>query len=176
MPLVTHHGARLAADLAPRQHLGVEVVHHDLCLEADGVVVALDKAPQLALRLAGVELRVVLDRLGELVVALHRRVVLQHVQDEAFLDGLLHGVAVEGVVLGRAVGLRLRVAEDFQRLVLGGGGKGEVAGVGQQPARRHEAVDLVLERLPRRPPGRPRRAPASLPRWCARLGWSAPRR
>ena len=125
-----HHGPRLAADLALREHLVVEVVHHDLGLEADGVVVPLDKAPQLLLGSFGVELRVVFHGLGELVVALHRCVVLQHVQDEALLDRLLHGVAVEGVVLDGAVGLRLRVAEDFQRLVLGGGGEGEVAGVG----------------------------------------------
>ena len=39
--------------------------------------------------------RVVLHRLGQLVVAGHRRVVGQHVQDEALLDRLLHGVACE---------------------------------------------------------------------------------
>ena len=45
IPLVTTHRPRLAADLVPRKHLLVEVVHHDLGLEADRVVVALDEAP-----------------------------------------------------------------------------------------------------------------------------------
>ena len=102
-PVGDHHRPRLAADLVLGQHLLVEVVHHDLGLEADRVVVALDVAPQLLLRLVDVELRVVLDRFGELVVAHHRRVVRQHVQDEALLDRLLHGVAVEGAMLDRAV-------------------------------------------------------------------------
>ncbi len=94
-----HHGPRLAADLAGRQHLLVEVVDHDLGLEPDGVVVALDVAAQLLLGLLGVELRVVLGLLDQLVVAVHRRVALEHIEDEAFLDRLLHRVAVEGPVL-----------------------------------------------------------------------------
>ena len=93
------HRPRLAADLVQREHLLVEVVDHDLGLEPDGVVVALDVAAQLLLRPLGVELRVALDLLDQLVVALDRRVVLQHVQDEALLDGLLHRVAVERPVL-----------------------------------------------------------------------------
>ena len=146
-PVGDHHRPRLATDLVLGQHLLVEVVHHDLGLEADRVVVALDVPAQLLLRLVHVELRVVLDRLGELVVAHHRRVVRQHVQDEALLDRLLHGVAVEGAMLDRAVRLRLRLAENFQGLVLGRGGEGEVARVGEQLARLHQAVDLVLEGL-----------------------------
>ena len=146
-PVGDHHRPRLAADLVLGQHLLVEVVHHNLGLEADRVVVALDVAPQLLLRLVHVELRVVLDRLGELVVAHHRRVVRQHVQDEALLDRLLHGVAVKGAMLDRAVRLRLRLAENFQGLVLGRGGEGEVARVGEQLVRLHQAVDLVLEGL-----------------------------
>ena len=99
------------------------------------------------MRPLGVELRVVLDLLDQLVVAVHRRVVLEHVEDEALLDRLLHRVAVEGPVLHLAVGLRLRLAEHLQRLVLRRGGEGEVAGVRQQLPRLHHAVDLVLEGL-----------------------------
>ena len=128
-----HHRSRLAADLVLREDLLVEVIHHDLGLEANGVIVPLDKSTQLALRLPGVELRVVLDGLGKSEIALNRRVVLQHVHDEAFLDGLLHGVAMERVVPDGAVELGIRVAEDLQRLVLGSGGKGKVAGVAKQP-------------------------------------------
>ena len=139
-----HHRPRRAADLVLRQHLVVEVVDHDLGLELDRVVAALHVAAQLLLRPAGVELRVVLHRLGEPVVAGHRRVVGQHVQDEPLLDRLLHGVAVEGVMPDRAVRLRVRGPEDLQRLVLGRGREREVAGVGQQLARLHHAVDPVL--------------------------------
>ena len=59
----------------------------------------LDVAPQLFGRALGVEFRVGLDRLDEPVVAVDRRVVAQHVQDETFLDRLLHRVAVERPVL-----------------------------------------------------------------------------
>jgi hypothetical protein len=72
--------------------------------------------------------------------------VLQHVQAESLLDGLLHGVAVEGPVLNR-VGLGGRVTEDLQRLILGGGGKRKIAGVGQHLARFHETVDGIFHRL-----------------------------
>ena len=89
MPLVTTIAPRLAADLVLRDDLLVEVVDHDLGLEADRVVVALDVATELLLRLLDVELRVVLHRLGKPVVAGHRGVVRQHVQDEPLLDCLL---------------------------------------------------------------------------------------
>ena len=120
-----HHRTRLPADLAEPQHLFVEVVHHDLGLEPDGMFVTLDVATQLLPGALGVELGIRLDLLDELVVALDRRVVPQHVQDEALLDRLLHGVAVEGAVPGLLT-RTVRLAEDLQRLVLGRGGEGEV--------------------------------------------------
>ena len=99
MPLVTTIARAWPPILFEREHLLVEVVDHDLGLEPDRVVVALDVAAQLLLRPLRVELRVVLDRLHQPVVALDRRVVLEHVEDEALLDRLLHRVAVEGPVL-----------------------------------------------------------------------------
>ena len=101
-----HHGARLAADLAGREHLIVKMIDHDLGLEVDRVVVALHIAPQLLPGLAGVELRIILDLLDQLVVAVDRGVVLEHVEDEFFLDRLLHGVTVEGPVPDLAFGVR----------------------------------------------------------------------
>ena len=50
------------------------------------------------------------------VEAPHRRIVLEHVQDEAFLNRLLHRVRVERTVLYRTVRLRVRVAEDLKGL------------------------------------------------------------
>ena len=44
-----------------------------------------------------------------------------------------------------SVGLRLRFAEQFQGLVLRGGGEGQVGGVGEQPPAFDDAVDLVFE-------------------------------
>ena len=70
-----HHRPRLAADLVQGEHLLVEVIHHDLGLEADRVVVALDVAAQLLLRPLGVELGVAFDGLDQPVIAVHRRVV-----------------------------------------------------------------------------------------------------
>ena len=82
-------------------------------------------------------------------------------------DGLLHGVGVEGHVLGPPA-LGYGVAEYLQGLVLRRGGEGEVAGVGHQLLRLHDAVDLVLgglvvllgARLSQRHGHRRRHAPA----------------
>jgi hypothetical protein len=176
-----HHRPRLPANLAGRQHLLVEVVHHDLGLEPDGVVVALDVMAQLLLCLAGVELGVVRRLLDQLVVALHRRVALEHVEDEALLDRLLHGVAVEGAVLDLAFGVgRQRLAENLQRLVLGRSGESEVAGVGQHLACRHALFEGAFTVSSGSGPASSSSAGAPSA-WLiaavvlARPGWSAPR-
>jgi hypothetical protein len=54
---------------------------------------------------------------------------------------------VERPVLHIAVGLRLGLAKDLERLVLGRGGEGEVARIGQQLLCLHQLIDLVLEGL-----------------------------
>ena len=77
--------------------------------------------------------------------------MLEHVEDEAFLDRLLHRVAVEGPVLDLAR-LAGRLAEDFQRLVLRRGGEGEIARVRQHLAGLHAFLEGVVDR---RLPGRP---------------------
>jgi hypothetical protein len=56
-------------------------------LEPDGMVVAFDVAAEFLLRPFGIELGIALDLLHQPVVALDRRVVLQPVEDEAFVDG-----------------------------------------------------------------------------------------
>ena len=122
----------------------MEVVQHDLRLETDRVFVAFDKTPELPSGLLDVELRVLPHGLGELVVARHGRVVLHDIQDESFLDRLLHRVAMKRAVLDGAVGLRVRFAEDLERLVLWCRGEGEIAGGREQLARLHQAVDLIL--------------------------------
>ena len=73
----------------------MEVIDHDLGLQPDRMLVALHGTAQLLLRSLGVELRIALDLLHELVVVVDGRVVLEHVEDEPFLDRLFHRVAVE---------------------------------------------------------------------------------
>ena len=138
-----HHRPRLTADLVLADHLFQEVIHHDLGLVADGLAMALHIAAQFLARLLHVELRVAFDGLGKPVIAFHRRVVLEHVEDEALLNRLLHGVAVKRAVL-HLVARLVGDAENFQRLVLRRGGEGEVAGIGQQLSGFDDAVDLVL--------------------------------
>jgi len=67
------HRTCLATDLVECEHLLVEVVNHDLSLEPDGVVVALDVAPQLSPCPLGVVIGVVHFRLMSAVVALDGR-------------------------------------------------------------------------------------------------------
>src|SRR5207247_7899880 len=141
-----HHRPRLAPKLAKPDHLFVEVIDHDLGFEPDRVLVALNVPPELFPRPFHVELGVPRDRLDELVVALYRRVVVEHVQDEALLDRLLHGVAVKRSMLDLAAFV-ISLTKDLERLVLGRGGEGEVARVRQKLLRFHNAVDLVLKCL-----------------------------
>lgn len=82
------------------------MVDHNLGLEPDRMVVTFHIAAQLLLGPLGVELRGVLGLLDQLVVAVHWRIGLEHVQDEALLHGLLHGVAVKGPVLDLAFRIR----------------------------------------------------------------------
>ena len=90
-----HHRPRLAPDLPKPDRLLMEVVHHDFGLVPDRALVVLHVAAQLLTNPLCVELWVALHRLDQPVVAVHRRVVRQHVDDEAFLDRLLHAVDVE---------------------------------------------------------------------------------
>ena len=52
-----YHRAGLATNLVERQHLFVEVVHHDLGLEPDGVIMTFHVAAQLFPGALVVELR-----------------------------------------------------------------------------------------------------------------------
>ncbi len=53
-----HHGSRLSANFPRSNNLLVKVIHHDLGLEPDRVVVAFHVMPQFLFRSLGVELRV----------------------------------------------------------------------------------------------------------------------
>jgi hypothetical protein len=96
------------------------MIDHDLGLKSDRVTVTFDIPPQLFLRLLGVELRVILNLLHQLVVALDRREILEHIEDEALVDCLFHRVAVKRLVLDLALGVRRQCfAEHLQGFILG---------------------------------------------------------
>ena len=97
-PAGDHHGPRLTANFPLANHLFVKVIDHDFGFEPDGIFVGFDIPAQFLLRSAGIELRITLDLLDQLVIAHDRRVVLQYIQDKSFLDGLFHGVAMEWAV------------------------------------------------------------------------------
>ena len=120
--------------------MGAEVLDHDFGLLGDVVRVQAHEAGQGLGGLLLVDLGVVLDGLDQPEVGLVGRVVLQHVEDEALLDGLAHAVEVEGLRL--AVGVR--APEDLQRLVLRRGGEGEEAEVGLLAAFGHGLDDFFL--------------------------------
>ena len=94
-----HHGLGFALQLLGLPYAGREVIDHDLGLHLNGPWAGFYKCFELLLGLGGIEQRVVLHRLLYLVVALVRGVLFQHVEDELLLDGLLHGIQVEGVEL-----------------------------------------------------------------------------
>ena len=86
---------------------------------------------------APVHLGVLADGFAEPVVALVGHVAGQHVEDEALLDGLAHRVQVEGPVRRLAVRaghVGVALAEQLERLALGGGGEGEERQVALAPS------------------------------------------
>lgn len=116
------HGLRLPADLVGG--LGEEMVEHDLGLALDGVRMPphmLHEQPPSLGRFNLVARRRLLV-LQQLEIGAVGRVVLHHIEDEAFLDGLAHGVAMEGFVFHLLHALHrhhlARLTEDFQRLGL----------------------------------------------------------
>ena len=98
-----------------------EGFYNDLCLLADVVGVQLFILADEFCRPAGRQVWVVRDGLGDLETGGIGHVVLQHIQDEPFLDSLPHTVNVERVVAA----VRVLGAEQFQRGGFWGGGKGK---------------------------------------------------
>ena len=135
----------MAADLVAGMLL--EVLDHHLGFLADVVRMQAHEARQRPGRLLALDIGIVLGFLDQLVVGLVADVALQHILYEPFLDGLPHGVAVEGLAI---------TAEDRQGLVFGRGGEGEKAHVGLTTALGHGAKQplqlcfaFFLRRFPR---------------------------
>ena len=137
------HGAGFAADLASGDHLIVKMFDDDTGLDADGNAVAFYKTAKSFLSALLVEERIVFNGLHQLVKAVIRGVVGQHIEDESLLNGLFHRVDVERAVFD-FVPLQIRSSENLQRFVFRRGGEGEIAGVGEHFPPLDDLVDLVL--------------------------------
>jgi len=124
------HSASLPADFSFGNDLFVKMFYHHSRFLGNGIAVAFHKAAQLFLRPLLIEHRVILDGLHQLIEAVDRRVVLQHIQNESFLDRLLHRINVERSVFN-IVTVLIWNAECFQRFILWGCGKRKVAGIVQ---------------------------------------------
>ena len=85
-------------------------------------------------RLLALDVGIVLARLEQFEVGGVAGVVLEDVHDELFLNGLPHGVSVEGLPIP---------TEDRQSLVFGRGGEGEEADVRLFPAFGHAAEEFL---------------------------------
>ena len=106
-------------------HLGIEVRKHHFCFGLDGLGLSFHVAAQHLLGTLGFVFRIALDAFGEFVVTAVGGVVSEHVQNESFLDGLLHAVEVEGMELA----FFILCAEALQGFFLGRCGEGEVGAV-----------------------------------------------
>ena len=91
-----------------------EVLHDDLHPLGDIGVVQLHEPGDLPLGGVRLAARVLLDLLVDPVERLVLRIVLEHVQDEALLDGLLHGIDVARLPL--ALGIQATEEMDGRRL------------------------------------------------------------
>ena len=135
-----HHAACLTFQELRLHHMIHEVVHHQRGLGADGLLVGFHIGAELLLRFGALELRIVLNGLLHLVVALVGRVVGQHVQDKILLDGLLHGIQVMRIKAAVSV----RLAELLQRRRLRRGSEGKEGGVLAHLALAHGFQHQVL--------------------------------
>ncbi|MDT4842695.1 hypothetical protein FQZ97_766070 [compost metagenome] len=117
------------------------MIYHDGSLHLNGLRRGLDKGLELLLSLGAVEQRIVLDGLGQFVVALVGGVVAQHIENKTLLDGLFHRIEVAGIELA----VSALPAEFLQRCRFWSGGEGEVAGVLAHFAAFHGRKDLVLQ-------------------------------
>ena len=113
-----------------------EGLYNDLCLLADVVGVQLLVLADELRRPAGGQVGVVRDGLGNLEAGGIGHVVLQHIQNEPFLNGLPHTVNVERVVAA----VRVLGAEQFQRGGFWGGGTDN-----QKPS----SIPYLAKRIPK---------------------------
>ena len=138
------HHHRLGPAREPGPHPAAEVFDDHLRLLLDVVRVQAHEFRQRPRGFLPGQVRVVRDVLEQAVIRGIRRVVRQHVEDEALFDRLPHTVEVERL-RGAA---RSGPAEDLQGLGLRRGGEGEERQIRLPSTRRHHLVEAVLPILP----------------------------
>ena len=85
--------------------------HDHLYTLGDVRIVQLYKARDLAFGISSLTAGIFFDLFVDLIEGVVRRVVLQHIEDESFFDGLLHRIDVEGFALAFGV----QPSEELQR-------------------------------------------------------------
>ena len=125
----------------------MEMIHHDFGFFTNGMRIGFHIFAQLFLSLLGVKKRISFYSLHQSVEAFDRRIVLQHIKNKAFLDGLLHGVTMERMMLDLPVRLRIRITENLQRLVFGSSRECKVTGIAQHFVAFHQRVDFIFRAL-----------------------------
>ena len=138
-----HHRTSLAAQLLLGNNLLVEMLHHHSSLLCDNVRIALDEGTQFFLRTLLIKHRIILDRLHELVPAVNGCIVAEHIQNEAFLNSLLHGVDMEWAMLDFSV-LFIGNTKHLLGLILRCGCEGKVAGRRDELTSLHHGIDFVF--------------------------------
>ena len=138
-----HHGARLAAQFLSGNDLFVEMVYHHRRFLGNDIGIPFDKGAQFLLSPLLVKHGVVFHLFDNLIPTVDGHVILQHIQDEAFLNGLFHGIDMEGPVFDLAV-FFIRRTKHLFRLVFRRSRKGEVTGCFYQFPSLYHGVDLVF--------------------------------
>ena len=138
-----HHGARLAAQFLPGNNLFVEMIDHHRRFLGNDIGIPFDKGAQFLLSPLLVKHGIVFHLFGNLIPTVDGHVILQHIQDEAFLNGLFHSIDMEGPVFNFAV-FFIRRAKYLFRFIFWGGRKGKIAGRFYQFPSLYHGVDFVF--------------------------------
>ena len=89
------------------------------------------------------QLRVIVRYLDELEGFFDGRIILQNIEDKALLNGLPHGINVEGTVNNRSIRALLMNAKQLQGFALRCRGKGK-EGLVLVPALTNHSVDILV--------------------------------
>ena len=140
-----NHCSRFSADLTLCNYFTMEVLHHNGGFLMDRIAIGFHIIPENCLGTLFIEFWVILNSFRQLIIALYRGVILQNIQNEAFLDGLLHGV---NIVRRRLVGpIRLRnfFPEHLQSFILWRCREGKIARILYHLTAFDDRIDLIFK-------------------------------
>ena len=122
---------------------GTEMLDNDIDALVDIVIKQINIACNLPFGGNRFHLRVIFNGLVQLVVGLVLDIILQHIKDIPFLDGLLHAVQVERLIYRVSICINAFTAKQAQRHRLGRGSKGKDRHIGGLAV----ALDFVLDSI-----------------------------